>query len=363
MKKIKFGIRGAYGEQNFGDDALQFFLYKWAKKNNLNPVFIGIRASYIKKLIPGIEYIDKLNLYQYFFEKLVLGGGTQFFSFKTIQKQPSKIRVLFTNPLLFFKKAFRFISKKYFYPTKNYKELHALGIGFGPFISNSSVEKQAMLEVSQMKSVFPRDFYSYEFAKKYNKNTFKGTDICFLPDIIDYSKYKNSNTDIKKIAIIVRDWNYKNGGEHYLDKILEQLDDLKEYEIDFIFFKNEPVSEKKLNNYNRIKWNPETQSIPDFLEILSAYDLFISARFHGVIFGALLNIPSIAVEIEPKLNLTSEFLGEGVKIWKQPFDKSLKVITDNLSVKKMKEELEKNVSVQNSLAQNMFSEFKNFLNA
>jgi polysaccharide pyruvyl transferase WcaK-like protein len=356
MKKSKIGIRGAYGERNFGDDALQYFLIKWVKKNDIKSTFIGTSKDYINKLFPSISYINKELIYKKHFKKIILGGGTQFFSFKRIKKSKYPISIIFHNPILFLKKTKRFIEKKYFYKANNFNELYAVGIGFGPFIENSEIHKEAIRNISLMKSVFPRDNYSYEFAKRNNKNTFKGTDICFLPNIIDYSKLIKNRFEVKKIGIIVRDWNYKSGGENYLSSVLNQYNELSNYEVDFIFFKDEPDCELLLKDKNIVKWNPETQSIYNFLEVLSNYDLFISARFHGVIFGGLLNIPSIAIEIEPKLRLTKEFLGEGVVLWKQPFEEQLLSLINNISLIEMKKELKKNVLKQSNIAVKMFNE-------
>lgn len=356
MKKINIGVKGAYGERNFGDDALMYFIYKWFQNEKIKVSFIGRSNAYVRKMFKDIDYINKLNLHKYFFNKLVLGGGTQFFSFKDIKNTPTKIQLLLTNPILFFNKLYGLIERKFFYSSNNVDELHAFGIGFGPFIKNSDNENKAIKQITLMESVFPRDNYSYIFSKKYNHNTIKGTDICFLPNIINFEPFQNNSTTIKRIGIIVRDWNYKNGGENYLQVVLSQLEQLKEYEVDFIFFKDEKKCEELLENHNIIKWTPETQTIDFFLRILSNYDLFITSRFHGVIFGSLLNIPSIAIEIEPKLNLTKEMLGEGVKVWKQPFDVKLKSIIEDIELIKIKKELRKNIEKQSVIAENMFKE-------
>jgi len=72
-------------------------------------------------------------------------------------------------------------------------------------------------------------------------------------------------------------------------------------------------------------WDPYTMTLDDFTRRLSEYDLLIAARAHGVIIGAALGIPSIAIVIEPKLRLVCERLTGGTEMWCPPFD------SDNLT--------------------------------
>ncbi|PIA79012.1 hypothetical protein BFR04_05685 [Gaetbulibacter sp. 4G1] len=360
MKKKTLGIRGAYGESNFGDDALMFFLYKWAEENQLEAFFIGKENNYIKYYIPNDYYISKEKSYRYFFNVLIFGGGTQFFSFEKKIEANSKLKILFKDPIYFFKKVLMTLEKRFLTKEKNYNFLFSIGIGLGPFVSNSKIENTAKLKIKSMHGLFVRDDFSFNFAKKQNKETFMATDICFLPEIIDFKPYKKTTNKIKKIGVILRDWKYSNEGQKYLNRIIEEAKHLTDnnYKLDFILFKEEVDCESKLTNlnYNVIKWNPNNQTLEGFIKILSGYDLFISARFHGVIFGALLNIPSIAIEIEPKLKITKELLGRGVRVWEQPFNKNLLEIIEGFDYKQAKQTLNSAVKKHNFLAQNMFDE-------
>lgn len=360
MIKRNLGIRGAYGEKNFGDDALMYFLFKWAEKNDLTAYFIGEKEGYIYNFIPKNRYIFKHKAHNFFFDKLVLGGGTQFFSFENKPISENKLKLLFLNPRSFLTRLTTAVEKKYFYKGDNHKSRYAVGIGLGPFISDSEMEIHAKKSVLAMEAIFARDMFSFEFAKKQNEQSYLATDICFLPNIIDFKPYQKETANIKRIGIILRDWGYSKKGGAYLDKVIEEAKTLTKnnYMVDFILFKDENQCENQLSrlNYNVVKWDANNQTLNSFIEILSGYDLFISARFHGVVFASLLNIPSIAIEIEPKLKVTKELLGDGVKIWPQPFNDSLLQIIQEINYSQAKEVLKEAVFNNGVLAQKMFEQ-------
>lgn len=357
-KKIKLVIKGAYGESNFGDDALMLYLLKWATKHNIKPFFIGKKAKYLRKYIPLHKYILVDYCHRYHYETLILGGGTQFFSFSNMPKKKDKWHLLFSRPILFFRKALIFLEKKVLFPKVAFEKVYSLGIGLGPFEKESERELMAKNQLKDMKGIYVRDKFSYEFAKKINRNTYLATDICFLSDIVDFEPYINHSNRIKRIGVVVRDWGFSSEGGQYFERILEETNDLitNSYEVDFILFKNEPSCELRLSktNHKILKWDPEKSDFKQFLKALSSYDLFISARFHGVIFGALLNIPSIAIEIEPKLKVTRELLNEGVFVWEQPFTESLIPKINGMDYLKIKETLKEAVKHQGIIANKMF---------
>ncbi|SEP82162.1 Polysaccharide pyruvyl transferase family protein WcaK [Hyunsoonleella jejuensis] len=358
MKNRKVGIRGAYGEYNFGDDALMYFLYKWAKRNKINANFIGKEANYVSNFIPSKFYITKEKFHKYYFRSLIYGGGTQFFSFENTPRSGSKLKLLFRNPRLFIKKVQLAFEKKVISKQSNYDFLYSVGVGLGPFKEGSEIEKIAKDKISNMRGVFVRDKFSYNFTKPYNTNTFLSTDICFLPDIIDFKPFYNNSKKINKIGVILRDWSYSKEGAEYLDRVIEEASKLNsKYQVEFILFKDEVHCEMSIKNlgFNIIKWNPENHNLEDFISSLSSFDLFISSRFHGVIFGALLHIPSIAIEIEPKLKVTKEMLEDGVEIWKQPFTDDLEGIVTNIDYETAKLSLKVAVKKHNKLATDMFN--------
>lgn len=363
-KHIKFGVKGAYGEQNFGDDALMFYVYKWFSKKNIKPTFIGQNKSYLKSMIPNIDVIDIKEEKNCSYKYYILGGGTQFFTFKNFSFKEKAINYIKTISI---KKIAYTIEKRIFNKKLTHDYKIGLGLGLGPFKVENEQKRMTEQTVSEMDLVLTRDRYSYDFSLKNNKNTKLYSDICFLPNIFDFTKLKNEATSVKKIAVIVRDWHLSKEGRSYYNTLLSEVEKIKKegYIITFILFKNESQWETllKSNNENYIKWNPNKHTIEEFLLKLSSFDLFITARFHGAIFASLLNIPSVTIAVEPKLELIKDCFPNSLKVWKAPFKTSLmdKVKTIDLNLVAIKLALEKEVIMNQTKTSRMFDELNEYI--
>ncbi|HAU53111.1 MAG TPA: hypothetical protein DCW66_08000, partial [Sphingobacterium sp.] len=83
MEKLRFNIKGAYGESNFGDDLLMKVFEDYFKKEfpqvELN--FEGENVRYPKNILTKASYNKKSD-----YHWLVYGGGTQFFAFNSSNK-------------------------------------------------------------------------------------------------------------------------------------------------------------------------------------------------------------------------------------------------------------------------------------
>jgi hypothetical protein len=66
-------------------------------------------------------------------------------------------------------------------------------------------------------------------------------------------------------------------------------------------------------------WNPQEQTVAQFIELLRGYDAFITARYHGAVFASLLRRPVVCIQVEPKLRLIADLLGRGARLWHYPF--------------------------------------------
>lgn len=326
-KEKNIGVRGAYGESNFGDDALMFFLYKWFKQNNINVSFIGKPNNYIQKLLPGCNYILKEEEHNYDFDLLILGGGTQAFSFSKIsilKKLKRFLGVFIWNPKKGMLKLVRLFNKNRLETNQSKQKIIGLGIGFGPFLKDTKIQAKTELLIKKMEVLYVRDNISYEFASPHNDNTSLYCDICYLGGIMDIMNSKKKHNTTKLIGVIVRDWNHDDKGNKYYKKLQAQIQELRKdgYIVKYILFKEEDywINYLERNNEQYIIWQPNDQNLECFIKTLNTFDLFLSARFHGVIFGALLGIPSISIEVEQKLTLVSRMIYGHELVWKQPFN-------------------------------------------
>ncbi|MDY3122945.1 MAG: polysaccharide pyruvyl transferase family protein [[Actinobacillus] rossii] len=309
-----FNIVGAYGESNFGDDLLmlvfeQFFIEEFP---NSKVNFIGEKNSYPNFLLRSSSYNSKLES-----NILVYGGGTQFFSFRNMNESILKKLVKFSlNPRLILHKLKSVHQERLCFPYVAF-----LGFGIGPFNNDIKAIENARRSLESGSFVGVRDDTSFEFCREYNIEAFLGADVVFSSyfESFLYNIAKKERNRINKVGIIVRDWPHIN--KEYIDKIVE-FEKKTDFDTTFIIFSRDKDKSwiSILKNYpNKIVWDPMNISIKDFLEILNSFDCIISARYHGAIISALLGIPTICIEIEPKLEILSKQI-EGMLLWRYPFN-------------------------------------------
>jgi polysaccharide pyruvyl transferase WcaK-like protein len=314
----KIVLNGGYGLKNFGDDALMYYCLKeLSKYYSLSDVTVVCEDNeYIKKWFPDVNVATTPVLAK---ELYVIGGGTLFYSFSKGFSSEGLFKKLLTSlfsPKLFWSRFNKFKFQKLAKFSK--ANTICLGIGYGPFVCKESVSyKNAVNNVKNTHKICVRDTSSYEFARLYRDDIVLGTDICFAPDVIPVESIISASSQVKKtlskrVGFIVRDWNNGTEADDYHIQLLQVEKDLisKGYEVTYILFSElrdiEWVTLLKKENKKFISWDPNTQTIEDFCKILVEFELFISSRFHGIIFSTILEIPSIAIRIEQKLDLVTE---------------------------------------------------------
>lgn len=312
--KYDIVIRGAYGAENFGDDALLHSLIRNLSSGKKIAV-IGKKNGYVGKLFNNIDFYTYEDNIKLDTQVLLWGGGTQFYDFFSTKFLFRKIYTLISKPNNIINK----IMKIKVGPQVNYEKEIYFCVGFGPFASRKK-KKITANRISKADLIYVRDNDSYSSLIEYSKSIYKTEDICLL----DRTYYSCKTVKNNKICIILRDWYYDNSS-HYIEKIIEFYKNNKNIlEIDFILFGKDPDCVKKLNNegIKYIQWDASVYSIYEFSRKISEYNLIISARYHGIIFSLIHDIPSIAIEIEPKLKIVSEEYNRNVFLWEKPFNEN-----------------------------------------
>lgn len=369
-------IKGAYGSGNFGDDALMFVSSKILSEfyNEENMVFICNRIlPYVERDYPGSTIKIKVNR-SLNADLLVYGGGTQFFSFpltsnRTVSFANKLLQNIF-SPLLFIKKINNRLRYKPVDQVSSKKI--ALGLGLGPFVKGSLQEKHAFSLFKKLDYISVRDQASKDICDSWGlSHAVIRSDLCFLTKYfpeISIAAEKN-NFDRRKIGVIVRDWPHSKEGAIYLDKIISIANKLRNdgYEVSFISFHESGdkniMALLRANNEQVLCWDTEKKTIENFMKELRCYDVFVTARYHGAVFGALLGKPVLCIGVENKLKLVSELFCRGARYWGGEFDESsaIELINDLfLNYQEAKEDLHKYVDQQNELGMKMVDEIKNF---
>lgn len=337
-KNFKIAVRGGYGYTNFGDDALMKVIHEKLVllEEPKNIVYFGNQALYLNRIVPGSFIIpfQKISESDLHCKLLLYGGGTQFYQFSglTITR---RLLLKLKRPISLLRTILsRIIAKKSslgsdkFSINKFADFSGAISVGVGPFESpNSKVEMKTKNLFRSLDFVAIRDVFSEAKCKEWGIAGFnKYSDACFALDLpVEPLKQREY---IERVGIIVRDWNHNDEGHSYYDNLLKTSEDLsgQGYVVDFICFAETGDSDwlriLKRRGERIILWRPDLQSVDDFLIVLSNYDLFITARFHGAVFSALLGKPFITVGVEQKLKMISEVFKDSSFCWNYPFSEN-----------------------------------------
>ncbi len=325
-------IKGAYGDANFGDDALMCTIENFfvSEDLGLNTVFCGTTSDYCGRLLQKSGYIDISKNKMPAADVLIYGGGTQFFLFDSNKGSfylKFFLKLLKSDPKLLLLKVKTKISGKRTVPAEKYV---GLGLGLGPFNPENNRIEYIKSLVRQMDLLFVRDPTSLSYCKDWGcHDADEGADVCFSR-FMNYDKPVRINgADLhigpkrRKIGVIVRDWKYENGGNGYQKVLLKMIDELKnsDYEFTFIVFSVRDSNWKKLLDegmYPYVEWDPSTGQIAGFMDTLDGFDGFITARYHGGVFASVLNKPAVCIGIEPKLSILAEQI-KGFTLWDSPF--------------------------------------------
>lgn len=333
MNKPKVLVRGTYGVGNFGDDILMIASYRLLRESYASEeiIFLSPQSQYIQQMEPEIRTIDyRSKLSSVDLE--VYGGGTQFYSFYQKESKRSFYQSIF--------KAIRYPDKAFYYSLDRYwnnrpkiSRRASIGIGVGPFVSESKEEEAARMLLSNMDYIAVRDEYSYSILKTWGISQVSyWTDLAFMEKIWPELSKLDLSHDLKlrKIGIIIRDWPHTIEGASYQEPLKEVVQKLRSqgYHIVYILFKKNDVEWIETLNEMReeyILWDPQRENVGTFFSSLNEFDGFITARYHGAVIGAILGKPVICIEVEQKLSLISELLSKRRLLWKQPF-KSIECI-------------------------------------
>jgi polysaccharide pyruvyl transferase WcaK-like protein len=297
---INVWIKGYYGKNNFGDDALLLKSIELLK-NNIKSKDLELYVDLpheacqyfqVKKHEPAIKY-----------DLVFYGGGTQFFSF---------FRLTFVNKVIYLlrsrdkfdliKNHFKLRFKK---PIKHLEAI--VGQGVGPFIDQ---EKESMAKAFYHKAelVMIRDVTSKSYCDKWNVPCKEVPDLCFygnMPILKD-----NLSTNKKSLGVVLRDWEFDNGLYYQnINGLIDRLS-ISVYEVTYYLFStnHDCKTEKILTDkgVNVIKWDSSKYSYQSFLTKLASSKILITSRFHGAVYASLLGRPFITINIDNKLKMFAD---------------------------------------------------------
>lgn len=328
---IPITIVGAYGKGNLGDDILMNAVL--ASIRGVVPdsdvcVQTGPSVDYPLQWHPGIRFLSVNSADPIATELLIYGGGTQFCAYAKTRGWGDRIgrasRYLLRPSVLWQRCRTRTVK------TIEFRRAAAISLGVGPFVPGSSIEKRAQTYLRRLDWLSVRDSLSQEYCTNFGvKHTRLNADICSASEFWGAGKVEPSSQrgHLERIGVIVRDWPYDREGGRYLHPLRKAIEQVRATGIHAEYISFAPhqdksvVSQLRASGEEVLCWDPIRGSVADFVSLLGTFDLLVSSRAHGIIIGAALGIPSIAIEVESKLRVIAASLNGGSELWPRPFDK------------------------------------------
>ena len=303
-------LRGYYGFGNFGDDLLMIATY-----NIITEVFPSAKVSiftfskdgsYIKRLLPKVEIVSQNNIDDKY-DLIVHGGGGVYFDF---QKGPFRYLLLNTFIKIIGIRFFAGLLRKYRVlkgmKVEKTKKRVGIGIGVGKYTKSSTKLLNSTLAISDYDLIMLRDKKSIKNFRRYNHHTsiIEGTDLIFGPRFWMNDSFKEKG---EVISFVIRELEDSVINEQLLNVARKFTNNEVKF---FLFDKNadSPLYQKISAEFDVNVWDPLKISFQDYIKELALSSLIITSRAHGAIVGAGLNISSIIIGIEPKLETIHKML-------------------------------------------------------
>ncbi|MFZ4125632.1 MAG: polysaccharide pyruvyl transferase family protein [Rickettsiales bacterium] len=299
-------MEGYYGKGNFGDDVLMlatYHLLRRAAPNATISIVIGdTQDDYPRSLLQGIE-IERPDRYAQY-DIIVHGGGGVFFDFAqygiVCRTLELLARLIGFNSVVQLERAVRSITGL---RRIRGKRRIGLGIGVGTFSKGSPRMLRSLPILAEYDALWLRDAESVTnlepFTSVMNAALINGSDLAFMSDDWLPPSTKKPISAKPRLGIALRDWK----GMEYAQlrtKLAALAQDCTL--TGFIFdVAHDPMMREVLAPYPTHIWQPRTMHIHEFAAQIAAQDGLITSRAHGAICGACLSVPSVILDIEPKM--------------------------------------------------------------
>lgn len=332
---MKILLEGAFGEANFGDDLLLLSTLQGIKQNFPGTCVLvcareeSFHGDYLDRIPGNPKIIRGWELMFCGYDLKLFAGGTQFYSYPSLTTNSEKKSYSLMNRMR--DKLLRLRHKR--------KSIAFLGIGIGPFYQGNEIACERLLSKGAFLAV--RDEASLGYLTQWGIEAEEvGADICFdrgwwLPS--DYVAQRSCTSS--PVGIVIRDFEYELPAKNYINPLLEFAVSLKDSGTSVRCFAFSKIKDRKSierfqkEGFEVIVWEGEMSNLSRYLDSLSRCKMLISARYHGVVIGSVLGVPSIGVEVDPKVKLACNELGRGAKVWGAPFCKNdLQEKYDSLSI-------------------------------
>jgi polysaccharide pyruvyl transferase WcaK-like protein len=307
MTATRVLMKGFYGYANFGDDVLMVITHGIIRRAlpdaNIVLMSEAKNAAYIARMLPQVNVLPEAP--RAHFDLIVHGGGGVFFDFARYgwgQQVLEKMLMLcgFRALLRVEEWARRVLNR----PRITTRRRVGLGIGVGGFSAGSPYLRNRLHMLAQFDALWLRDGQSSRelerFAHIMHDERIAGSDLAFLTEYwMPTPPAPRTPAARKRLGIALRDW--PGLSEDALGQIIAHF--ARDYDIcGFILdVTHDRTMQRVLAAYPTHLWQPAQMEITDFTHALGQMDVLLTSRAHAAICGACAGVPSVIVNIEPKM--------------------------------------------------------------
>lgn len=327
MSRLTVLLRGYYGFGNLGDDLLLMTSVSLIKEWMPDAIFTVLsnssRSDYVPKFLgEPVEVIDWRT--KRTFDVMWDGGGGVFFDFErggrfrelvnamAIGIGAGRVASLATVVRFVVLKERRISARVRF----------GAGLGIGPYAAGSRKLVRDLEMLGSYDRLCVRDQVSAELARRFGIGdvVVTGSDLAFLTEKWLPSALTVSPSKGGRVGVVLRDWPGLTGNDW--DGLWHSLERLPSEPTFYAFDQTadlQYLEELDRRGFTYHVWQPDAHSLEPFLSSLASNAVIATMRAHGAIVASCLGIPSVCLEVEPKLRIVHHMLPHSSLLVGPPF--------------------------------------------
>ena len=301
-------LYGYFGHRNFGDDLLVSLACRLCRdlgyQGKIDLASDARGVGYLPRLVTGFDNIVPMTrrahrLIWGRYDKVLFAGGGTVFDYRTSMSPAYRLRKRISDTVRF---GFpRMIGTRY----------ASIGIGIGPFATTEG-KRVALHRLKYHDWLSVRDHESFKHAA----HVCKGQNSLSIDlSLLEASRLRELAKEIDRkpnaVGMLVRSFRFGDVGNRYLEAMRHAAQILENRGVDVHWLSFQPQYDhaalEMLPAGSQIwRWDPETMNFDDVYRKFACFNTLVTARMHGTYVGGMLGVPTIGIELHPKIRFAAE---------------------------------------------------------